>query len=123
MQPGTPGGRPFEAPTPGNGWSAQTPGASFSEAGTPTEPVQSYGNSTLNIIEAENFPFVAFCLVLFLAVTVLYLECYNYGMKRWQAFSSISCFLCIFDASAYYELFVWQPLQALICQVHLEALL
>ncbi|XP_024365722.1 putative transcription elongation factor SPT5 homolog 1 [Physcomitrium patens] len=41
-EPGTPGGRPFEAPTPGNGWSAQTPGASFSEAGTPTEPVQSY---------------------------------------------------------------------------------
>ncbi|KAG0615572.1 hypothetical protein M758_5G052200 [Ceratodon purpureus] len=41
-QPGTPGGRPFEAPTPGNAWSAPTPGASFSEAGTPTEAPQSY---------------------------------------------------------------------------------
>ena len=43
LQPGTPGARPFEAPTPGNTWTAPTPGASFSEAGTPTEPPQTYG--------------------------------------------------------------------------------
>jgi hypothetical protein len=43
LQPGTPGGRAFEAPTPGASWSAPTPGASFSEAGTPTEPAPTYG--------------------------------------------------------------------------------
>ncbi|CAK9231171.1 unnamed protein product [Sphagnum troendelagicum] len=40
-QPETPSGRPFEAPTPGAGW-VSTPGASFSEAGTPTEPASSF---------------------------------------------------------------------------------
>jgi hypothetical protein len=40
-QPETPSGRPFEAPTPGAGW-VSTPGASFSEAGTPTEPTSSF---------------------------------------------------------------------------------
>lgn len=35
-QPGTPGGRQYEAPTPGGGGWANTPGASFSEAGTPS---------------------------------------------------------------------------------------
>lgn len=44
LQPGTPSGRPFEAPTPGAGWAAPTPGASFSEAGTPTDSAPSYGN-------------------------------------------------------------------------------
>jgi len=48
-QIGTPGGRPFEAPTPGNTWSAPTPGASFSEAGTPTEPAQSYGTLVFHL--------------------------------------------------------------------------
>jgi transcription elongation factor SPT5 len=44
-QPETPSGRPFEAPTPGAGW-VSTPGASFSEAGTPTEPASSFGIHT-----------------------------------------------------------------------------
>ncbi|CAM6125018.1 unnamed protein product [Calypogeia fissa] len=44
-QPGTPGGRQYEAPTPGIGW-ASTPGASFGEAGTPIESSggPTYGN-------------------------------------------------------------------------------
>ncbi|BBN10641.1 transcription elongation factor SPT5 [Marchantia polymorpha subsp. ruderalis] len=44
-QPGTPGGRQYEAPTPGGGGWANTPGASFSEAGTPSVSTgPSYGN-------------------------------------------------------------------------------
>jgi transcription elongation factor SPT5 len=44
-QPGTPGGRHYEAPTPGIGW-ANTPGIGFGEAGTPVENTggPSYGN-------------------------------------------------------------------------------
>lgn len=35
-QPGTPSGRPYEAPTPGAGW-ANSPAGTFSEAGTPRD--------------------------------------------------------------------------------------
>lgn len=62
MQIGTPGGRPFEAPTPGNTWSAPTPGASFSEAGTPTEPALSYGTLVLQFDSNIKLSF-AFCFV------------------------------------------------------------
>lgn len=42
-QPGTPAGRPYEAPTPGAGWTG-TPTGTFSEAGTPRDSPQ-YGNA------------------------------------------------------------------------------
>ncbi|MCO5596422.1 hypothetical protein L7F22_050485 [Adiantum nelumboides] len=42
-QPGTPAGRPYEAPTPGTAWTS-TPTGSFSEAGTPRDSPP-YGNA------------------------------------------------------------------------------
>ncbi|KAG0463072.1 hypothetical protein HPP92_021548 [Vanilla planifolia] len=41
--PGTPA-RSYEAPTPGSGW-ANTPGGNYSDAGTPAESSQIYGNA------------------------------------------------------------------------------
>ncbi|KAK9106284.1 hypothetical protein Syun_022295 [Stephania yunnanensis] len=44
QQPGTPPARPYEAPTPGSGW-ANTPGGSYSEAGTPRESSGAYASA------------------------------------------------------------------------------
>ncbi|KAK1436441.1 hypothetical protein QVD17_02221 [Tagetes erecta] len=43
-QPGSPRSRAYEAPTPGSGW-ANTPGGSYSEAGTPRDTTPTYGNA------------------------------------------------------------------------------
>ncbi|KAD1397643.1 hypothetical protein E3N88_42881 [Mikania micrantha] len=43
-QPGSPRSRAYEAPTPGSGW-ANTPGGSYSEAGTPRDNIPAYGNA------------------------------------------------------------------------------
>ncbi|KAI3820090.1 hypothetical protein L1987_13948 [Smallanthus sonchifolius] len=43
-QPGSPRSRAYEAPTPGSGW-ANTPGGSYSDAGTPRDTTPAYGNA------------------------------------------------------------------------------
>ncbi|KAK9071293.1 hypothetical protein SSX86_009861 [Deinandra increscens subsp. villosa] len=43
-QPGSPRSRAYEAPTPGSGW-ANTPGGSYSDAGTPRDTPPAYGNA------------------------------------------------------------------------------
>nr|GEV02403.1 putative transcription elongation factor SPT5 homolog 1 [Tanacetum cinerariifolium] len=43
-QPGSPRSRAYEAPTPGSGW-ANTPGGSYSEAGTPRDNTPAYANA------------------------------------------------------------------------------
>ncbi|KAL4581502.1 hypothetical protein LXL04_006023 [Taraxacum kok-saghyz] len=43
-QPGSPRSRAYEAPTPGSGW-ANTPGGSYSEAGTPRDTTPAYANA------------------------------------------------------------------------------
>lgn len=43
-QPGSPRSRAYEAPTPGSGW-ANTPGGSYSEAGTPRDTTPTYANA------------------------------------------------------------------------------
>ncbi|KAI3768812.1 hypothetical protein L2E82_19647 [Cichorium intybus] len=43
-QPGSPRSRAYEAPTPGSGW-ANTPGGSYSEAGTPRDNTPTYANA------------------------------------------------------------------------------
>lgn len=42
LQPGSPPSRTYEAPTPGSGW-ANTPGGSYSDAGTPRDSGSAYG--------------------------------------------------------------------------------
>ena len=44
FQPGSPPSRPYEAPTPGSGWT-NTPGGNYSEAGTPRDSSSAYGIS------------------------------------------------------------------------------
>ncbi|KAK9271116.1 hypothetical protein L1049_026705 [Liquidambar formosana] len=43
-QPGSPPSRIYEAPTPGSGW-ANTPGGSYSDAGTPRDSTPTYANA------------------------------------------------------------------------------
>ncbi|KAJ4950709.1 hypothetical protein NE237_027541 [Protea cynaroides] len=43
-QPGSPPRRPYEAPTPGSGWT-NTPGGNYSEAGTPRESSPAYASA------------------------------------------------------------------------------
>ncbi|XP_076924579.1 putative transcription elongation factor SPT5 homolog 1 [Bidens hawaiensis] len=43
-QPKSPRSRAYEAPTPGSGW-ANTPGGSYSDAGTPRDTTPTYGNA------------------------------------------------------------------------------
>ncbi|KAA0058876.1 hypothetical protein IC582_004715 [Cucumis melo] len=43
-QPGSPPSRTYEAPTPGSGW-ANTPGGSYSDAGTPRDSGSAYANA------------------------------------------------------------------------------
>ncbi|EEF36249.1 suppressor of ty, putative [Ricinus communis] len=43
-QPGSPPSRAYEAPTPGSGW-ANTPGGSYSDAGTPRDSSSAYANA------------------------------------------------------------------------------
>ncbi|KAK9271008.1 hypothetical protein L1049_026596 [Liquidambar formosana] len=43
-QPGSPPSRTYEAPTPGSGW-ANTPGGSYSDAGTPRDSTPTYANA------------------------------------------------------------------------------
>lgn len=52
IQPGTPPARPYEAPTPGSGWT-NTPG-NYSEAGTPRESSPAYGELVRSLFSVWN---------------------------------------------------------------------
>jgi hypothetical protein len=111
LQIGTPGGRPFEASTPGNSWTAPTPGASFSEAGTPTEAPQSYGTLVFDLCVLHLLQYDVCCS----SIRPNWLFHCSRFIEMLFLFSSTIC-------TDYNELFVLQLLQALICQEHPEVL-